>query len=334
MMSYSHIPVLYHPTNVILLDDDPTFLNDISLLLPNDIPYVLNDDPHKIISYLKMHTYESDALSALVTEQIYDRIDSNDSREAFAIDFSRLQETLNLPIRFKKSTVGMIDRFMKKMDGIDFCEAIQEDELLIKCILFTGKTSTDEAVALFNQKIIDGFLVKEGDDILAEKISTTINEHAWQQFVDLGNTLGGSLSHLLKPLIDEQFITIFDRIRRHYEIVEFYLLDSSCSFLLIDAKGYARQLFVRNDQDFKDCYDIAKDTQAPYDTLQTLRSYQMFPYTKNTMGYARLQGDAWDEVMVAMEEIPGRELYFTVIDRPDIEVYPFEKYLHEEWPNP
>jgi len=199
MPLYSHIPLLYHPTNVVLLDDDPKFLNDISLLLPNDMPYILNDDPQKTIHYLRKNTYESDILSALVTEQIYDRSDGDAAGDAFVINFSRLQETLNLPLRFKKSTVGMIDRFMQCMDGIDFCRAIQKDELLIKRILFTGKTNTNEAVKLFNQKIIDGFLLKEGDDILAKNIATIIKEHSWQQFVDLGKSLGGLLSHILPP---------------------------------------------------------------------------------------------------------------------------------------
>jgi len=334
MLPYSHIPLLYHPTNVVLLDDDPKFLNNISLLLPYDMPYVLDSDPQKIMHYLKTHAYEPDTLSALVTEQVFDRPDNESTHETFVIDFSKLQETLNLPMRFKKSTVGMIDRFMQSIDGTDFCRAIQKNELPIRRILFTGKTNADEAVNLFNHKVIDGFLVKQSGDMLAENIATTIYQHSWQQFLDLGKSLGGLLSHILKPLSDEQFIKIFNRVRQQYAVIEFYLLDSSCSFLLLDAKGHAKQLLVRNNQDFKDCYDIAKDSEAPYGVLQALRDHQMFPYTKNPMGYARLQGDAWDEMMVAMEKIPGRELYFTIIDRPDIEAYSFEKYLQEEWPNP
>lgn len=336
MPTCTRIPLLYHPTNVVLLDDDRRFLNDLSLALEENIPYVLDDDPRKIMRYLEMHAYQSDALSELVTKQIFGQFeDQPDSAEMFSIDFSRLRETLALPIRFKKCTVGLIDRRMKKMDGLDFCRTVREQDFLFKMILFTGQTDFHDAIQAFNEKVIDGYLVKGKEhNALIKKVNAMIREYAWQQFVDLGKNLTGLLSHILKPLADVKFINIFDRVRQQHDIVEFYLLDSSCSFLMLDAKGKAIQLFVRNEADFKDCYDIAKDSEAPYDVLQALRARQMFPFTKNAMGYSRFQGDAWDEVMVAMEKIPGRELYFKIMDRPDIEVYPFEKYLNEEWPRP
>ena len=330
MATYSRIPLMYHPTNVVLLDDDPKILNDISLIIANDIPYVVDDDPQQIMEYLKTHTYHRDALSALITKEASE---TRPGAEAFIVDFSQLLAMLVSPERFKKCVYAMIDRAMKRIDGLDFCRKVRSAKFLVKLLLFTAQTTSEDAVEAFNQKIIDGFLVKEGDpDKIAQKINDYIREYTWLQFVDLGEALTGLLSHVLKPLSDEQFINIFETIYRRYKIVEFYLLDSSCSFLIIDALGKAKQLFVRNDADFKECYEVAKDNKAPYEVLQALRGRQMFPYTEDDMGYAEYQSDAWDNIMVAMDKVPGRELYYAVVDRPNVKVFSFHKYQQEIWP--
>lgn len=336
MTMIKRIPLMYHPTNVVFLDDDPKFLHSLCMNLDLRIPYVEDTDPDKIMHYLKTHTYKQDALSALIVNQVFD--DHNNkpgSPETFAVDFSQLLTTLTSPTRFKQSVFGMFDRSMKQIDGIDFCRSIREAGLPIKIHLFTGQTTTDEAVQLFNEKIIDGFLVKGGDYAkLAEKINAVIFEYTWRQFVDLGESLSGLMFNVLKPLQDEQFFNVFQKIREKNHIIEFYLLDSSCSFLLIDADGVVKQLFVRNESDFKDCYEITKDAKAPYDVIQAIRGYQQFPYTKKTMGYANLKDDQWENAMVQMDKVPGRELYYAVVDRPDIEVYSFNRYMQEEWPKP
>jgi CheY-like chemotaxis protein len=328
------IPLLYHPTNVVFLDDDPKFLNVLSMNLDLTIPYVTDTDPQKVMHYLKRHTYEPDALSAMIIKRTYEDFKPG-APETFAVDFSALLATLTTPTRFKKSLHGMFDRAMKEVDGIAFCRSIREENIPIKIHLFTGKTSTDEAVELFNQKLIDGFLPKEKDVAkLAEKVNAIIREATWQQFVELGEKLSGLLSHVLKPLRDEQFINVFTREYEKYNTVEFYIVDSSCSFLLIDADGNVKLLFVTNEEEFKNSYEIAKDAKAPYEVLQAIRGRQMFPYTKEAMGYVSLNDEQWENAMVQMDKVPGRELYYAVIDRPDIEVYSFNRYMQEEWPQP
>jgi len=332
----TEIPLMYHPTNVVILDDDPKILTDLSLVLAHDIPYVVNNDPQKIMQYLKTHVYHPDTLSALITQQTFDNPEPS-TQETFAIDYSRLPGNLEEPTRFKKSLHIMIDRAMKKIDGLEFCSAVREENWPVHLTLFTGQTTDAAAVQAFNQKIIDGFLVKEGDYAkVAVKINNLIRENTWQQFVNLGIKLAGPLLHLLKPLRDEQFVKVFMQIYEKYKIVEFYLLDSSCSFLLIDADGHAKHFFVRNDADFVDCYEIAKNSEATHKILEAIRGRQMFPYTKEVMGYAELQGEQWesDGMMVEMHKVPGRELYYTVVNRPDIKVFSFNRYLQEEWPKP
>lgn len=331
MSFYARIPLMYHPTTVVLLDDDRKILNNIRLILDDDIPYLLEDDPQKVVDYLKSNTYNTDSLSKLVVEQNFDSFDPADfgNTETFNINFARLQQTLTSPDRFKRVTAAMIDRRMR-IDGLKFCETIRKAGLLLKLILFTGYTSKEEAVKAFNQKTIDGFMVKDGDPSdSADEINFNIRENSWQQFVDLSQSLTGLLSHLLKPLHNEDFIKVFDKIRRENQAIEFYLLDSSCSFLMVDADGKAKQLLVRNESDFESCCELAENAERPKEILETLKKHEKFPATKDLFGYVKLKDEDWTSSLVSMNKIPNQNLYYAVIDRPEVEIFSFNQYVKE-----
>lgn len=336
MSTHLRIPLMYHPTNVALLDDDRRFLNDLSLALDESIPYVLDDDPDKILSYLESHSYGRDSLSSLLTKPVFDvSSESKNSDETFSIHFSHLLKMLTSPDRFKICSTGLIDRLMKKIDGLDFCRKIHDLKLPMRLVLLTGETGNDEAVEAFNKKLIDAYLVKGNNARdLAELVNSTIKKCSKEQFLDLSESVSGLLSHVLEPLYDEQFAVVFDEACERHQAVEFYLLDSSCSFLLLDKLGQATQLFVRNEADFNDCYEIARDSQAPYEVLQSLRSRQKFPYTREPMGYAKVSGDSWEDIMIPMEKVPGRDIFFAEMERRDIESTSFNQYLQREWPKP
>ncbi len=226
----------------------------------------------------------------------------------------------------------MVDRRMKRIDGLKFCESVRKANLLIRLLLFTGYTTKEEAVKAFNQRIIDGFLVKEGDPgDAAEEINFRIHENMRQQFVDLGQTLTGLLSHVLRPLHNPSFVSVFDSCKKAHDAVEFYLLDSSCSYLLINAQGQVKQLFVRNESDFDCCYEIAQDSGVSPTILSALEKREQFPYTKDLMGYAKLQGDHWEKALITVNRIENQELYYAVVERPDVTVFSFERYLKEKF---
>lgn len=332
MSIHTHIPFMYHPTNVFLLDDDKKFLNNMSLILDDTIPYVLNDDPSMILNYLESHTYQFKTLSSLITHQIFDGSPEPSTADFFSVNFARLQNILTSSHRFDISMVGLIDRLMIKMDGLEFCRQARKKKFPIKMLLLTGQTDTREAVTYFNENIIDGYLTK-GEDrtVLIQKINDSIKTNTWKQFVELGKSLTGFLAHVLTPLADENFISLFEGIITQNKIIEFYLLDASCSFLLLNAVGTAKELVVRNTTDFKDCYDIAQDAHAPFEVLEALCQRQKFPYTPQPMGYAIFKPSEWEKNMISMQKIPHCELYYALSDRPDIQVFSFQRYLEEKY---
>ncbi|OGO93814.1 MAG: hypothetical protein A3F10_03090 [Coxiella sp. RIFCSPHIGHO2_12_FULL_42_15] len=333
MSSRLLIPVIYHPTNVIVLDDKAPFLNIVRQMIDRHIPYITETNPKRVLNYLRSHTYRRDSMTQLLLRRNYDAAhDPSDNAESFYLDFSRVLALLQSPDFYKKVVIVFIDRQMPLKDGLELCREIRKEGLMTILVLFTGETTSDEVVDAFNKGDIDFYLPKQNLD--RNKINTCITEGIWKFFIRISETLTGLMFHELMPLYDEQFFEVFDNIRQKYHVNAFYLLDLSCSFLLVNAKGEAKKLFVRNEDDFKDCYDIAKDSKAPDEVLQALRNRQQFPYTKGNMGYAKLVGDQWDDFLISMNKVPGRELYYAVIDRPDVEIFSFQKYFEEVWPQP
>ena len=325
---------MYHPTNVVFLDDDPVFLNSMRTgIIRTNIPFITESNPEKILKYLQSHTYKPDDLSRLITKQNFEILNSEEVVDTFDINFASFISQLELPHRFKKITVVFVDQAMPQMAGLDFCRRIREERIPVKLILLTGKLGVSEAVQAFNDGIIDAYLPKEHRD-LTQKVREHISKYSFEEFIELGNNLIGFVSHMVSPLYDEKFSDIFEQVRTRHKICEFYLLNFTCSFIMSDEDGKVKMLFVRNENDFKDLYELAKNSQASYEVLESIRSRQQFAFTKSNKGYLRLEDEMWENFMHPVDKVPGRDLYYSLVDRVDMKIFSFKQYFREVWPSP
>jgi len=326
------LPIFYHPTNVMSVDDDRDLLNTLSAGIDSSFPYVLKDSPLKALDYLRTHTYNLRDLSKLLSES-HDTLPAGDSVETLGIHFPALRSGLDLPERFKKITVVLVDQMMPEMTGLEFCQKVRELNLPVKLLLLTGVAGNVDAVNAFNHGIINAFISK-GESQLMKTINDKIKQLAWEQFQEIGNGLLGVLSHQSDVLQDAHFKALFEEIRLQHQVSEFYLLDTTCSYLLIDNDGKAKLLMVRSLSDFETTYEMAKDSDAPYAVLQSLRDKQNYPFTRLSNPYPVVDGDAWEEIMVPIDKVPGRDIFYALIDISQKDIFYFDKYMGEIWPQP
>lgn len=332
MNKANSIPLIYHPVNVLALDDDQVFLNTLRTTISTDFPYIVESNPDVAMRYLRERTYHETTLPSLIAQPDFDNIDGLvDSVEHFRIDFSRLREKLNEPDRFNKIAIVFVDKQMPKMDGLDFCRKVRGQNLQVKLILLTGNAGVHEAIDAFNEGIIDAYISK-GEKGHAKIINDYIMRQTWQQFVDLGAHLFGLISHALLPLSDEKFIDFFHAIWQKHHKSEFYLMDSSCSFLFLNENGDGNLLLVRNNQDFDEALEFAKDSAVSDRVLSAIRDRKAFPVTPQKNGYLKLQGNQWDSAMCSVEPIDGTELYYALVEYPDMKAFSFSRYFTEIWP--
>lgn len=330
MNTKNKLPLMYHPTNVLFLDDEPVFLNRICHAIDQSIPYTKIGHPLDAIDYLCKHTYQSDFFAALTTHRNFNQTDPLEGVENFDVNFAMLSNELDVSDRFEKIAVVFVDQLMPTMKGIDFCKKIREKNLLVKLILLTSNAEKDEVIDAFNQGVIDAYVAKDHPQ-LVETINEHVIRYAWNQFLDFSSNLLGFISHLVKPLYDENFLKFFNEILKTESFVEFYLLDSSCSFLLLTNQGKAKKLFFYTPADFEDCYELAHSARAPYHVLQSIQDKKKFPLTENDKNYLQLAGHDWIKFMHDCNKVPGVDMYYVLVDKSPMDAFSFKRYFDTVW---
>ncbi len=327
MKNKHSIPVIYHPSTVLALDDDPIFLNSIRATIGKEMPYLTEENPENALRYLQQHSYRDDALSSLLVQPNFDHFTEPSSTETFDVDFNKLQSELNSPQRFNKVTVAFIDQSMPKIDGLTVCRTIRNQNLLVKLVLLTGNAGTADAVDAFNEGIIDAYIPKDHPN-LKEAISSHILQYSKQQFIDISLSLFGMISQSLAFLQNPEFLSLFDQIKETHHITEYYLLDSSCSFIIFDADGKASLLFVRHDNAFHEVHEFTFD-QLPDNLLNMLEQRKGFPMTRKKEGYLDLTSDAWEKSMVSMTKIGKTDSYYALVDQPEMSTFSLARYFQK-----
>ena len=143
----------YHfPTTVVLVDDNPRFLESLVLELPEQ-PATLT------------FTAAEEALAVVNapprTPPLYRRLFSHhrarprDPADAQLIhlDLSLIEREISNPDRFRAVSVVVVDYDMPGLDGLEFCRRIEDPH--VRKILFTGVADEKVAVAAFNDGLID-----------------------------------------------------------------------------------------------------------------------------------------------------------------------------------
>ncbi|OGT50845.1 MAG: hypothetical protein A3F17_09255 [Gammaproteobacteria bacterium RIFCSPHIGHO2_12_FULL_41_15] len=328
--------LFYHPTNVLLLDDDRKFLNLLATKVDKIFPFVLEEDPSRALDYLKTHSYNLSQMAPQIARQNFDHLSIDKMSagvESYDVCMSALRGDLSASGRFKKIVVVVVDRYMPAMDGLKFCQIVREQyRLPVKLILLTGATQVDEAIQAFNAGKIDAFVEKRTPKETLKQLNQQLHTLAQQQFSEISEYLMGFLSHQFSHIKDDNFCELFDKIRESEQITEYYLLDTSGSFLLINQAGQTKILLVKLDHDFEMMYDLAKDSGAMRNVLQALKDRQQYPYMASNTRSLSLKNDQWESVMVPMSKIPGREIFYSIIERPRFNVMGFDQYIGEIWP--
>lgn len=332
-----NIPLFYHSSSVLFLDDDPEILNGLSTSIDKKFPFILSENPQKALDYLKKHSLDTRDFSPAIIEENHDvTLQGTGNVETFDIDFAKLHGDLSASDRFGKVLVAVIDRHIPAFDGLEFCRVVKEEfQLPVKIILLTGATTLDEAIKAFNEKRIDAYIPKTPSLApMADKMNQLINQLAWQQFYETSKNLAGLLVHKLKHISTPAFVDAFKDARESNDIVEFYLYDSAGSFLMFDALGNAKLFLVRSEQDFETMLSLAEDNEASDSVINDLKQRKQFPFAESRKSNLTLSDDQWDRAMVPMKKLDGSKVFYAVIpfSGPN-KIINFDYYVNEIWAN-
>ena len=249
----SLLPLFSFPTKVVIVDDNVELLKSMELLSENyGIELIPFNDPRKALAYLQKITFCDFTKKYLTpeenTEIFYSEIN---------LHLNNLHQEVYNKARFNEVSALVIDYAMPGMNGQEFCQQIANSA--IKKLLLTGEATYEKAAEMFNEGIIDLF-VKKSDDNDYDSLFLLIKmlqKKYFQSFTKdllfvLKNSTGKSI------FSDEKFIDFFDNLIKNQQIVEYYVVDNSGSYLLINKLGEAKLLIVKPEEDMQVLYELAE----------------------------------------------------------------------------
>ncbi len=303
------IPVLYHPTTLMLVDDDSDFLNSLALALSSQFK-------------CRCFTYAQHAQEFLMTTpQLgvskikYLQFEYQDICDfSVRVQLSGLYQEIFNPKRFEETCILVVDYDMPSMNGLELARALKS-KLPVKIIMLTGEADQETAITAFNNKEIDQFLLKSASDY-HEKLIRYIQQLQREHFLELSKGILDPLNSVINPpLQNKQFIELFQMVCSEHKIIEFYLLDESGSFLMLDTAGKETWFIVRTAIDMETFYELAAgEPDVPQETLQALHDKTKLVFFPKRAEFIPPQEDWVIEDAILLK---GSDIYYCVLPGKD-----------------
>ena len=302
----------YHPTSVIIVDDDALLVQSIAGLMQSiGQTYNAFDNPQKALDFVLAQNHKfptnDDFFSAY--PEIFNISELQRGDLLIKLKTSSFMNVLNNSDRFSQISVAIVDYDMPDMTGIDFCRKLSE--LPLKKIILTGRASQKQAVNAFNERIIDCFFNKQ-EQHLEDKLLQEVVKLQKDFFSHNTETLKLACSlQQTEFIIDSAFHNVLMPIISENGIVEYYLNTHPPGLLMFNADGQPRLVLVYDEQRLQAHYEIAQEAGAPTEVLNKISSQKFIPLFPTKSGYYEpYVGNIWQKYFWPMQRISGQKDWY------------------------
>jgi len=149
----------YHPSTVVFVDDNQRFLSSFTLLLSEQLAFRCFSSTSVALDFVNHH-----GSMVPLDQRCFSFLgQQHRAGAALRLDLALIEQEISNSDRFRDISVVVVDYDMPEMNGLSFCEQIQNRR--IKKVLLTGVGDEKIAVRAFNDGLIDRFLTKSDPDI-------------------------------------------------------------------------------------------------------------------------------------------------------------------------
>lgn len=295
---------LYHPTTVVLVDDDERFLKQIIFNISSDLLYKTYQDPKLAIKNLEEIKNQNKFLSHTISAK-------EQEGGKFSVDFDTsiiYQEAYNEEA-FEEVSVIVVDYAMPQMSGAELLEHLID--FPAKKIMLTGQADEATAVRLFNDGVIDKFIFKGSDaHSLIKNLNQSIHELQMEYFQDSSNIILKALSGKIEEsFIDPIFIEFFNNTMKDISASSYYMIEPSGSFLFLDANALPTWLLVKTKHETLEFAHQAEVEGAPQAIVESIRNGEKIPYFSNFDEYVNATEGHWDKYLYPAKVLNGKKQY-------------------------
>lgn len=326
-----NIGFCYHPTTIVLVDDSEDFVSAIELPLKKTRCCRSYTDPLKALAF-----FENDYEPAPFTQRCFiSPLEEKVDHLFFNVDLRQIHQEIQRADRFKEVAVVVIDYTMPGLDGLELSRKLRQRYPDIRIILLTGEADHELAINAFNEGIIDKFIKKSTPD-LANVLMSVIRTLEHSYFNQLSQTIFNKMKgeqDTLSRLSDPAFIELFNSLCQNQNIVEYYLVDSNGSYLLVDEKANPYWLALLDEEEFAEFYTTANREKAPPSVTNALKNKQKLPFFYSDDDLQTLPAD-WDEFLHPASLLTGKVNYYYALikgpgiyDWPSASIISYQRYL-------
>lgn len=300
----TNIPQLYHPTTIVLIDDDLDAINNYTLSLPTHFSIKAFSAPEEALAYIN----SQQRIKPL-----------NERCQVLVSDINYFEKELTNPQRFEETHIVVSDYAMPGMNGIEFFKKVENPN--IYKILLTGIADEKIAVDAFNNDIIHRFFAKQDREVL-RKLSATLELVQKNYFNTISNKVSSQVQYATPTFLnDSVFLEYFEQLLVKKNICEYYLSYNPSGFLLISEDGDISRLVIYTQNDLKFQYEMAVSRHAPPELLTRLQPsiISHIPYFgKLPFGIYNNSCTNWEDYFYPAGMLKGQELYYcSLIDAPE-----------------
>ena len=264
----------YFPTQVVMVDDDPDFLDGISLMFDKNLSYRLFHSASEALDYVNKSHQQVRFL-----ERCYNNYKTGpqESESLSHVDIGKLHKEIFNSARFQTSATVVVDYSMPEMNGLEFLMELKNP--FIKKILLAGQADTDLAIKAFNKQLIDQYIDKH-DPRLKHILNSTISVFSDQYF-------RSSFKLITDPIIannhdaflaDARFQKYFSAIRLKTDCVEYYMIDHpQPGYLMLDAHGKRRAMLVYSEEALSNHAQHLKEMNASEELIWEVSRGESIP---------------------------------------------------------
>lgn len=309
-MTIDNIACFYYPTRVALIDDNVGFLSNTRLKLAGAVATVLYDNPNFAPNDILPKTIKQ--VSGEIVSAINDPDIDSDQEKSTLISFNikDIHKQVYNPKRFDEMSVLVADYSMPEMNGMKLCEQFGKTSL--RKIILTGKAGNDIAVDCFNRGIINKFLTKDTHNTFDE-IKQAVAQEQGKYFSKVSEMIMNALlADRNNPLHLTDFMELFNSVYQATNAVEYYLLDSSGSFLFLDMNGNLTLLLINTNEELKKYSKTARDSGASPEIINSLQNKQKILFLLTDQDYDE-SPRRWKKYLHPAVELKNTGIYYSVV---------------------
>lgn len=309
----------FHPTTIVMLDDNQRFLENFNLYLDeklacrffssaNDCLNFFLDQRKRIPLDRRCFSYYRQPQGGLPKNRV------------IRFDLTLIEQEISNADRFHDISVVIVDYDMPEMTGLEFCRRLKNPR--IKKILLTGVADEKIAVEAFNAGIIDHFIMKS-DPNITSRINKVIQDLQKRYFSEMSSLIQSTLD-LESPdfLYDEDFIAFFFDIVKKNKVAEYYYVEDPQGFLMVSEQGKLWRLIVQTNRDLESAAFHIKTLAPPEWVMRGIASRKLAPWLWATPDeFDESEDFQWEDFMHKTRQVKGQETWHcALVESPPVDI--------------